>query len=47
MQPALITGQTRSASHAFGVIGVSGGTIRVRELDALDGTLVLDIKPYS
>ena len=29
------------------VIDIAGGTIRVRGLEALDGTPVLDIKPYS
>ncbi|MCC7556055.1 MAG: tRNA (N6-threonylcarbamoyladenosine(37)-N6)-methyltransferase TrmO [Methanoculleus marisnigri] len=29
------------------VINITGGTIRVRGLEALDGTPVLDIKPYS
>lgn len=29
------------------VIDITGGTIRVRGLEALDGTPVLDIKPYS
>ncbi|WP_332449813.1 tRNA (N6-threonylcarbamoyladenosine(37)-N6)-methyltransferase TrmO [Methanoculleus sp.] len=29
------------------VVGITGNTIRVRGLDALDGTPVLDIKPYS
>lgn len=34
----------------FGVVdllGIEGGTLRVRGLDALDGTPLLDIKPYS
>ena len=29
------------------VLGIEGNRIRVRGLDALDGTPVLDIKPYS
>ena len=29
------------------VINITGGTIRVRGLEALDGTPVFDIKPYS
>jgi formylmethanofuran dehydrogenase subunit E len=29
------------------VIDITGNTIRVRGLEALDGTPVLDIKPYS
>ena len=29
------------------VIDITGGRIRVRGLEALDGTPVLDIKPYS
>ena len=29
------------------VVDIQGGTIRVRGLEALDGTPVLDIKPYS
>lgn len=31
---------------AVEVIGVEGDTLRVRGLDAIDGTPVLDIKPY-
>ncbi|MFA7563067.1 MAG: TrmO family methyltransferase, partial [Methanoculleus sp.] len=29
------------------VVDITGNTIRVRGLEALDGTPVLDIKPYS
>lgn len=29
------------------VLGVEGGTIRIKGLDMLDGTPVLDIKPYA
>jgi tRNA (Thr-GGU) A37 N-methylase len=28
------------------LVAVEGGTVRVRGLDAIDGTPVLDIKPY-
>jgi tRNA (adenine37-N6)-methyltransferase len=31
---------------AVALLGVEGGTLRVRGLDAIDGTPVLDIKPY-
>lgn len=29
------------------LLGISGKTLRVRGLDALDGSLVLDVKPFS
>lgn len=29
------------------LVGVEGGTVTVRDLDAIDGTPVLDIKPYE
>jgi len=29
------------------LVAVEGGTLRVRGLDALDGTPLIDIKPYS
>ena len=31
---------------AVELLGIQGGTVRVRGLDALDGTPVLDLKPY-
>jgi len=31
---------------AVRLLGVDGGTITVRGLDAIDGTPVLDVKPY-
>ena len=31
---------------AVEIVGVDGGALRVRGLDAIDGTPVLDIKPY-
>ncbi len=31
---------------AVGIVGIEGNTLRVRGLDAIDGSPVLDIKPY-
>ena len=34
------------ATTAVELLGIDGGIVRVRGLDALDGTPVLDLKPY-